>query len=664
VPRPIDIDDFSKIMRLSDPQISPDGARVAFTATRTDLEKNDYFNEIHIVDASSSETLGVLSSGSDSMPRWSPDGRALAFISRRGFKEKERGAAIYEFRIGGGEPRLIARFKHGITDLKWFPDGIKLVVLAPVPIRRIDEDQDYIEVHDLPVWFNGKGFVDEYREHLFIVDKDSGTVKQLTNGSFRITHFSIDPSGRRLLAVVQKDWRNPLISQLIIIDAETGSKSVVLDGGYSISAAEWSPDGSMVVMQANTLKRGLASHDHVWLVDPKSGEARCVTCKLDRNTHPSVSSDIRGRGPSHPRWTREGVYFLINNGGRVNLHVYDPAQERIEKVTAEEHVVYAFTADPSGRRLAMGIVGYTEPPEVYVYEKGGTPRKITRFNEWLLREVRLQRPVGLKVRTSDGESVEGWYIPPLKRNGGKAPVVLTIHGGPKSSYGAALNFFHQLLAAKGYYVVYCNPRGSDGYSEEFADIRCRYGERDYQDIMEFLDEFLRRVPDADPERMAVMGISYGGFMVNWIVTKTDRFKAAISENGISMWHSDFYTSDIGYWFDQDQICGTPFESRESYDRQSPITYVDRVKTPLLIIHSMEDYRCFIEQSLAMHVALRLRGKESRLVVFLKGDHGHSITGRPRHRRKRYKLILSFLEEKLLTKRVAETSERGKNPRTS
>ncbi|MCE4627875.1 MAG: S9 family peptidase [Desulfurococcales archaeon] len=225
------------------------------------------------------------------------------------------------------------------------------------------------------------------------------------------------------------------------------------------------------------------------------------------------------------------------------------------------------------------------------------------------------------------------------------PLALFIHGGPKGMYGYGFHYEMQLFASQGFIVAYANPRGSDGYSEEFADIRGRYGVDDYKQLMDFLDRVVEEYP-VDRERMMVTGISYGGYMTNHIITMTDRFSAAVSENGIADWISDYWASDVGYWFDPDQIGGTPLDSMENYVRASPAYRADRVKTPVLIIHSMEDYRCFIDQALAMHTSLSVLGKDSTLLVFTRGSHGHSVLASPRQRRKRLEIKLRWVKEKM------------------
>ena len=647
--RPIDIKDFARIVHVGDPQISPDGKYLAFSVVRPCLEENKYLREIWIYELPDAKPITVLQSESDTSPRWSLDGDKLLFTSRRGMKENDKGEAIYVYHVGGGEPRLVYRAKHGIVMARWMPDNSTILAILYTPARRIDEDGDYVEIRGLPVWFEGQGFAEQFRSHIFLIDYESGNARQLTRGDYSVVYAAPSPKGDRIAAVVSRDMLNPHVTEIVVHDVDTGEEEVIVKGAYSFSAVEWSYDGRWLLLHGKALSRGLVGHDHVWVVPADGGHLKCLTCMLDRNTDPAVLSDTAWpKGNLHPQWGGDRVVFLLNESCRVNVYRIDVNSGAIEPLVKGEHVVYSFTVTRDGRFVAYARTSYTEPGEIWLYDvESREARKLTRFNEWLLNEVETSTPVNVKVKASDGAEIEGWYLPPLRRGKDrKHPVVLFIHGGPKACNGAAFNYLHQLIAAQGYYVVYCNPRGSDGYSEEFADIRCKYGTRDYQDIMEFLDQFLAKVPDADPERMAVTGKSYGGYMTNWIITQTDRFRAAISENGVSDWRADFGTSDIGYWFDPDQICGTPWSNRENYERASPINYVDRVRTPVLIIHSLDDYRCYIDQSVAFHVALKYHGKESRLVVFREGGHSHGVRAKPRQRMKRYKLILEFLREKL------------------
>jgi acylaminoacyl-peptidase len=649
----LSVEDFSRLVHVGDPRVTRDGRFAAVSVVRPLLEDNKYLREIWVYDLEKGEAVAVLQSESDTSPRWSPDGKRLVFISRRGLKEGQEGENIYVYHVGGGEPRLVYYAKYGVSSVLWMPSGDTILAIARTPVRGLDKDKDYVDIRGLPVWFDGSGFIEEYRSHILLVDYYSGNAKWLTSGDYNVVYAKPSPNGKQIAALVSRNKLKPHVIEVVLYDAVTGEERVVVRGEYSFSALDWNPNSDAIILQGNDLRRGLASHDYLWLLELDTEKLECLTCEYGLNTRPAFSSDTAWpRGSFDPIWTtRDEIVFVMSDKCRVTIYGLRYGEMRVEPILEPgDYMVYGFSASIDGRVIVFSRTTPVEPGDVWVYLRDErVETRLTHFNEWITREVRLSKPSSLKIKASDGVEVEGWYLPPVETGSGgrdRYPVVLTIHGGPKSCYGPAFSFFHQLLAAKGYYVVYMNPRGSDGYDEEFADIRCHYGERDYMDIMEFLEKFLAKVKSADKERMAVQGISYGGFMVNWIVTRTDMFQAAISENGISDWTSDFWGSDIGYWFDPDQICGDPWRNKENYRRASPIEYVEKVKTPMLIIHSMEDYRCFIDQSLAMHVALQYLGKESRLVVFTKGSHGHSIRAKPRHRLKRYKIILEFLREKL------------------
>jgi len=654
--RKLRIDDFSRIVHVADPQISLDGSKLALVTVRPMLEDNRYHYEIWIYDVKSGDAICSISSAEgDFAPKWSPSGKKLVFISRRGFKEEEKGNAIY-LSVLAGEPRFIVKKKEGFKNIRFLNED-RLIAISPTPLRPVDEEGDYVDVRDIPPWFDRAGFIDEYRSQVFIVDLSSGIYKQLTTGDKEVTYASPSNSGDKIAYLRRVDYRNPLKTEVRILNLKTGEDFQVIEPKYSFMSVEWSPNDKYLVLHGNDMSRGLATHDHIWVSQSDTlSEPRNLTADLGKSTLPSISCDVLGpyRPYMPPQWRGEYIYFIVNEGGRGNLYRVNLNGE-IEPIIAGEHAIFGFTASRNGDVIALLKVDAETLPEVYIYSNGEF-KQFTQFNEWFRREVKLSKPNYMKIKASDGAQIDAWYLEPVDREENKRyPAILFIHGGPKAAYGPIVNFMHQLMAANGYYVLFSNPRGSDGYSEEFADIRGGYGERDFKDLMEVVEEFIRRVPQVDEDRLGVTGISYGGFMTNWIVTQTDRFKAAVSENGIADWISDFWSSDIGFFFDPDQIGGTPIDNLENYVKQSPVYHAKNVKTPILLIHSMEDYRCFIDQSLAFHIALRLLGKESRLVIFKKGSHGHSVIAKPRHRKKRYEIILKYFDEKLKQKGDKESN---------
>lgn len=613
--RRLTVEDVLRISAIDEVRVSSRGD-VALTIFRSDIEKNKTYTEIHVLrrDGSSAFLVGE----GDSLPRWNPSGTLIAFSSRRGASEKEKGSGVFVW-SGVGEPRKLAWFKHGISGLEWINDS-QLIVNTPQPREELhDKDEDYVATEKLPLWFDGRGFVAGLSHTLYTLDVSSGYLKGIVSEEDGIQNFEICKDS--IYYTTPVDWRNPTIHKLIKLDPVSREKKVILEG-YSISSLKCVGGELYALMHKNEI--GIASHYKLWLVQDDSVE--CLTCKiLDRNIY-VIAGEHSG-----------GIVLTYSDSGSVLLASLKDG--RLNVIAGEK--AYVYTAHAEGGLVAYTIASPTKPQELYVYD-GSEHKKLTEFNEWIPREITLYEPKYEKVKVK-GEDVEGWVILPESRD--KRPLILYIHGGPKGMYG--YNFYPemQLMVAEGFAVAYANPRGSDGYAEEFADIRGKYGEVDYEQLMAFLDKILENYP-IDKSRLAVTGISYGGYMTNVIVTKTNRFKAAVSENGIADWIADYWASDIGYWFDPDQIGGTPHDNIEEYLKKSPAFHVDNVETPILLIHSNQDYRCFVDQSLAMHVSLVLRGKDSKLVNFTKGSHIHSMRAEPRHRKKRYEIKIKWLKEKL------------------
>jgi len=570
-------EDLGKIVLVSGPDAG--GSRVLFTVTRISLEQNRYESSVWIYEGGSARVL--LPGPFDLAAKASRD--RLAFLSRRGFGEKERGVGLWVAEWGG-EPRQLAKFL-GVLDFVWGPGGD---VLAVVAYEGAPED-DVRHVERLPVWMNDFGFSYNVASHLFLVDAYSGAVERLTEGEVRVLK------------------------------------------------AAWSPDGRRLAFTGHLRPRGFASHARVWVV-AEGEKPRCLTCGFKYGVGNGVNSDVRG--PSYTRslyWVGDWVLFQATVGGSVSLFRAD-LNGSVEDVLARGGVVDEFV--PADGGIVYTYMEANMPKELYLWD-GRETRRLTRFNDFVLERWRLRRPQKFAFRASDGEEVEGWVL--LPEGEGPHKWILYIHGGPKTAYGEGFMFEFHLLASRGYAVVYTNPRGSDGYSEEFADIRCRYGERDFQDLMEAVEYAAAHFP-LDRGRAAVAGGSYGGFMTNWIITHTDRFKAAVTQRSICDWVSMYGTTDIGWYFVEDQICCTPWRNRELCIEKSPLYLADRVKTPTLIIHSIEDYRTWLDQGLLFFTALKLHGVETRLALFPEESHELTRKGKPRHRVENFKEILNWLDK--------------------
>lgn len=646
--RIIELEDMKRFVSVSDPRLSPDLSKIAFLAVRVDGQRDDYHSTIWVVDRTSGEPILYLDWGKDFWPRWSPNGKHLLFLSRRTLKEGEKGGELWVAPVGGGEPRLVLRLKGGISAPHWTPDGRKILFLSAVG----EDEEDVKVVKRIPLWFNGVGFTYHLREHLHMVDVNSGDVTPLTKGEINVGYASPSNGGDKVVYVAAANDFNPIITDIFVLDMKANEHIKLTESTMSIGPVCWSPDDKYIGFRGHDLRRGFATDETIWFMPSDGGKPEDLTRKLDRGTTRRVYYDLIGPFvPLYapvPAWDRDHIYFPVSDGGRLNLYRLSLSNRTIEPVIIGNFILGDFS-------VKRGVIAYTrvtetEPAEVWVKDEA-EDRKLTRFNSELLSKLDVCAPERFEYEASDGKPIEGWIIkPPGLKEGEKYPAILNIHGGPKSVFGYAFMFEHQFFASKGFVVVYPNPRGSDGYSEDFADIRGAYGERDYKDIMECIDYVTSRYNFIDPNRMGVTGISYGGFMTNWIVTQTDRFKAAISQNGISSWMAEFGTADIGFYFVPDQIGRDPWSNEEGYKRMSPLTYTPNVKTPIMFIHSAEDYRCWIDQAITFFTALKYLGKEAELVLFMKGEHVFSRTGKPSLRAKRLEHMLRWFEKHLITER--------------
>jgi dipeptidyl aminopeptidase/acylaminoacyl peptidase len=357
-----------------------------------------------------------------------------------------------------------------------------------------------------------------------------------------------------------------------------------------------------------------------------------------------VASDCRhGAGP-FSRVDRGRIYFPVTERGCSYLYAVD-GEGNLERVISAPGSIDAF--DVHDGKTAYIALRETVLQEVYVLE-GQEERQLTHLNERALADRVISIPEPFTFETEDGTGINAWLMKPAGFAAGKqVPGILYVHGGPKAASGSLYYHELQILAGKGYAVFFCNPRGSAGCGDAFGDLRGMYGTVDYDDLMAFVDHVLETFPFVDPERLGVMGHSYGGFMTNWIIGHTDRFRAACSHGSISNWHSFFCGTDLGYYFTPDQIGATPWEDDgKKLWWHSPLRYAHRAKTPTLFINSDKDYMCWPAEGIQMFSALRYHGVESRLILFHGENHDLSETGRPLNRLGKLREVMAWFDQHL------------------
>ena len=357
----------------------------------------------------------------------------------------------------------------------------------------------------------------------------------------------------------------------------------------------------------------------------------------------SVGSDCRYGGSRSLILDGDYLYFVTTENDSSYINRIDK-DGNIEKVTEKSGSIDGFDVI-NGKVQFIGLKN-NKLQELYSLD-GKDEIQLTKFNDWVMENKNISIPQKISFTNEDEIEINGFIMKPVDfQEGKKYPAILNIHGGPKTVYGDVFYHEMQYWTNHGYVVFFCNPRGSDGRGNEFADIRGKYGTIDYDDIMKFTDLVLETYDFIDSDNVGVTGGSYGGFMTNWIIGHTDRFKAAASQRSISNWTSFFGTTDIGYYFADDQNAATPWSDYEKLWFHSPMKYADKVVTPTLFIHSEEDYRCWLPEGLQMYSSLKYHGVESRLCMFRGENHELSRSGKPKHRVKRLEEITNWFDKYL------------------
>jgi dipeptidyl aminopeptidase/acylaminoacyl peptidase len=655
--------DITRIRFVSDPQISPDGQRVAFVVTTLAEEQDQYLSNIWMVDtAGGGPRRFTTGPKRDTKPRWSADGAHLSFLSER---EAHLKAQLYIMPSAGGEPTRLTNLANGVMHYAWSPDGTRLAFIARVggwqePSHEEERQQSkpVRVITTLKYKANGEGFTYDRRPHLFVISADGGEPRQLTEGDFAAATPTWSPDGMHLAFVSarheERDYDNA--SDIWIIPVYGGEPRRLTDTTGPVSSPAFSPDGRTIAYLGHGYRHESGRNMRVFTRPVAGGMPTCLTIALDRTCVPFFSH-------VSPLWSVDSAWitFAVEDQGDVPIYrVRANGTAAPERIITGERQVTGLSASRDGAWLAFAAMDAVSPAEVMVCHADGTGEKpLTDLNrDWKAEVVRSQ-PERFRYER-DGRQFDGWVMRPFGcKSGTRYPALLNIHGGPHTQYGHHFFDEFQIYTGAGYAVIYTNPRGSQGYGEEFTRaVIGDWGGGDFADVMAGLDEALRRYDFIDPERLGVMGGSYGGFLTSWTVGHTDRFKAACSERAVNNTYTLFGTSDIGHSFSEAQSGYLPWENMAWYIDHSPLTYAKDIVTPLLIMHSEGDLRCPIEQAEQLFVALKKQRKQVVFARFPDEDHDLSRSGRPRHRLERFRIILDWFARYLQPAAAAEPSQNG------
>nr|MBN2278870.1 S9 family peptidase [candidate division Zixibacteria bacterium] len=643
--------------------LSPDESRVAYTVETISEDHRKYFSHIYVADCKTGRTRQYTHGEvNDQSPLWSPDGRHLAFISTRNKK-----SGIYIIPTEGGAERKIIEEDGSFSSLVWTPDGRELVFVFRYNDSHTEKDDKkkretplYRHITRIFYRLDASGFLPKDRYHIWKVEIESGHKTQLT-GDSRYDDYApaVSPDGK-MVTFVSNRSKNPdvdsLLNDLFIMPLKGGKEKKIKTPAGPITAPVFSPDSKRIayIGHDNPDDGWGVENLHIWTVGVTGRPAaRDLMRNFDRSVYDTTISDMgEGLGIQPLFWSPDGkrIYFASSDTGSTHLFYIPFRGGRPTRITRKPCHIKCFDLGQKGRTVAAVYGDLTTPGDLHllkpVYDADRKSQKLITLNKRLFSEIDFPKTREIWFKSHDGIELQGWLVtPPAFNRRKKYPAILEIHGGPRTQYG--FTFFHEMLwlASRGYIVFYTNPRGGTGRGETFADaISGGWGEIDYRDCLSAAD-YLEKLPYINPRKIGVTGGSYGGYMTNWIVGHTNRFRAAVTQRSVVNLESFYGSSDIGYNL-RKEFDGDPWTNFENYRKCSPLTYAGNIKTPLLIIHSEQDLRCGIEQAEQLFATLKIMKKTVEMVRFPEEPHGLSRHGRPDRRIARLEWILKWFNKYL------------------
>ncbi len=646
----IGLDAFCSLKFVSAPEFSPEGGHFCFVVSNADKKKNKYSS--YIYELRGGKPVQLTSGGKEKSFQFLDEDTILFPGDRDGSKDPTIETKFYRLSLSGGEATKAFTFPLPVEKLLPLPNGDFIVAAGTVPgfedlctgdrkrtaeyLRLVKENEDYEIVDQVPWWWNGSGFTKSTYTALYYFDARRGKAEMLTARGFAVSDPKLTKDGSEVwflgseVRPLLPDEDGVALYRMRLSDRKT-ELVAANNASFSITAFDFAD--SFVLLLATDRSHGVNTDCDFHKLS-YSDHSITPYLTFGQGIGSSVGSDVRFGGGREVRIEGDTVYFIATLFD--SAYLFKLENGVLTKLTEKEGSADSFAV----RNGEVRIVALYDMRPTEIYD--GKLRRLTHFNDRALSGRYVAAPEQFNV-DAGGHDVHGFVLYPADyEKGKKYPVIIDIHGGPKTVYGPVFYHEMQYWAGLGYFVIYCNPTGSDGRGE-FADIRGKYGTTDYEDIMAFCDAALEAYPDMDKANFFETGGSYGGFMSNWIIGHTDRFAACASQRSISNWFSFYGVSDIGVMFEKDQCAADPWSDPEKVWWHSPLKYADKCTTPTLFIHSFEDYRCPIDQGYQMYTALVAHGVEAKMVLFKGENHELSRSGKPLHRIKRLDEITKWFE---------------------
>jgi dipeptidyl aminopeptidase/acylaminoacyl peptidase len=649
--RPFDVNALMELKRIGDPQLSPDGKFAAFTVQTVNVEANKKPQQVWIVPLAGGEPKQITRDGeANSRPRWSPDSKRIAYIS-----DRSGASQIWLMDPDGGNAKQVTDLPTEADGVTFSPDGKTLLFTSAVypecgadmpcnqkALAADKANKVKARVYTELLYRHWTAWQGKTRTHLFTVPVAGGALKDLTPGARDVPPFSlggpddydISPKGDEVCYVMNADPMPATTtnSDLYVVSIKGGEPvKITMTPGADVSP-RYSPDGKYIAWRAQ-MKPGYESDRwRLMILERSTGRVTNLTDNLDRWVNSFVW-----------RPDSSALFFTTGDRGRQAIQMISVSGGSIRVAASGDSELDDMQFTRDGKTMVYTQVTGVSPAEIYrAASSGGAPVALTHLNDQMLSGYETSPLEEFWVNAPDGSRVQSFLLKPYGfRSSRKYPVVMLIHGGPQGSWGHGWTYRWnaQVFAAAGYVVVEPNPRGSTGFGQKFTDeINGDWGGRAYDDVMAVTDS-VASLPYVDPERLTAAGASYGGYMVDWILGHSQRFKALVSHAGVYDLPSEFGTTEE-LWFPLWEMGGAPWEKPEDYQKWSPSSFVKDFKTPTLVTHGELDFRVPFGQGLQLFTALQMQKVPSKLVVF--PDEGHWI-GKPQNSLMWYNTVLQWLD---------------------